>query len=519
MYAMRWVIVSLLGLSLLGNDMAFAIETTPPPVEYYAPVTVNAFQTTRTETGEQNALLQTDVLDFFELYNHTQGPILLDNWSVVSSDAFGDICIVPLSGWILSESYVAAASDKAGVEDAAGHLRVYGNCEQEGRIITTIELRSNERMEEVITPVAPGGYVRKGLTKTYRSGNFTKDFTTMLAANRTSLYAGVWYEPATSTSLRIVELLPRARECAPNEVAYDCRDYVKLQNISTDDALLDGLRVRIGYQGQTATASNTVVLAGAVAAEGYVVIDQKDDGMPLSVINGASHVWLEDTYGIKRYDETIVSYPSAESDTKVGWAWAFDGQDTTWKWTTTATPYGQPSTFTLPEPEVTVKKVSQEPKPCLKGQYRNPLTNRCKALTTSSSLSACAAGQVRNPATNRCRSLTATTSKSLSPCEPGQYRNPATNRCKAIASATASSLKPCAEGQERNPATNRCRTIVRNIAADFPVETITQTGGAAMSWWAFGGAGMLAVAYAGWEWRREVRMAIAKVTHFVVSRR
>lgn len=149
---------------------------------------------------------------------------------------------------------------------------------------------------------------------------------------------------------------------------------------------------------------------------------------------------------------------------------------------------------------------------CGPGKYRNPETNRCRLVAAAAtSLTACGAGKYRNPETNRCRNL-ATTATLLTPCSPGQERNPLTNRCR---SNVSTALTPCAANQERNPETNRCRGIRSSATADFPVEVVAQTGQATLGWWAFGGVGILAGAYAGWEWRMEVVSAIRRLGSFV----
>lgn len=92
------------------------------------------------------------------------------------------------------------------------------------------------------------------------------------------------------------------------------------------------------------------------------------------------------------------------------------------------------------------------------------------------------------------------------PCGEGEFRNPATNRCKKLASTT-STLKPCQSGYERNPETNRCRKTA-NLASiaqtGFPVEPVSDSPQSFVGWWALGGAIMLGLGYAGWEWRHEV---------------
>lgn len=154
---------------------------------------------------------------------------------------------------------------------------------------------------------------------------------------------------------------------------------------------------------------------------------------------------------------------------------------------------------------------------CGPGKYRSPETNRCRSLETlAAALTPCEAGQYRSAETNRCRSLTSASSV-LTPCSPGQERNPETNRCRSIAS---SSLQPCAVGQERNPETNRCRktSSATSAVADFPVESVKDGAEATLGWWAFGGMGVLAAGYAGWEWRREVSGFIRRISRFSIGR-
>lgn len=153
---------------------------------------------------------------------------------------------------------------------------------------------------------------------------------------------------------------------------------------------------------------------------------------------------------------------------------------------------------------------------CGEGKYRSEETNRCRSIETTLAESACSAGQYRNPETNRCKSLVSTESL-LSPCSVGQERNPETNRCRSIASA--SQIQQCAAGQERNPTTNRCRNKQSTGASDFPIEAVAQSAEATLGWWAFGGVGTLAAGYAGWEWRREVRLTFKKVIRFIPGAR
>lgn len=87
----------------------------------------------------------------------------------------------------------------------------------------------------------------------------------------------------------------------------------------------------------------------------------------------------------------------------------------------------------------------------------------------------CEEGKTINEATGNCVKVTSVSSNTLAPCPDGQYRNPLTNRCKKIDTAS-STLKECAEGYERNPLTNRCRKIAStNNGADYPVVPNTRS--------------------------------------------
>jgi len=489
----RWVrvvIAALLTVSLSSSSFAAAMSVSPPPVEYYPPLFVTAFQTFRSSipipsVDDPTLMIDvpTDSLDVVELHNDTSDPVDLSDWSVVASDEYGLICDISLSGWLLPDDYVVMAGSSAGLTDATGNVRLFDSCAEDERTIRTVSLIYSGAVEEQLTPTQPGAWVRKNTTKTYRSGDFSKDFEAMDENSRTSFYAGPWYEPLADPVVRISELLPRARNCSPLETATDCTDYIKLFNPTSDSVRLDGLRLRVGYQGQVSTASNTLVIGGELSAGHYATFTTRSDGSPLSIANDGGWLWLEDTYGVMLYDATVVEYPSANSATKIGWAWAYDGSTNEWNWTSTPTPYDQPSVFTQPVEAATKAVVTSVAQPCRNDQYRNPLTNRCKLL--------------------------ASTSSSLAACEPGQSRNPLTNRCKSLASST-SDLKPCASNQVRNPETNRCRTVAAVLAAaDFPIETIPDTAESTFGWWAFAGVGSLAVGYAGWEWRREL-VALAK---------
>lgn len=87
----------------------------------------------------------------------------------------------------------------------------------------------------------------------------------------------------------------------------------------------------------------------------------------------------------------------------------------------------------------------------------------------------CEAGKVINEATGNCVKAEALDT-ALADCPEGKYRNPLTGRCKSLSSETT--VKPCAEGYERNPETNRCRKIVaENSGANYALVPSTASSG------------------------------------------
>lgn len=155
----------------------------------------------------------------------------------------------------------------------------------------------------------------------------------------------------------------------------------------------------------------------------------------------------------------------------------------------------------------TVKELA----PCRDGQYRSEETGRCRNIALAGdTLKPCKEGQYRSEETNRCRSI-ASAASALKPCRDDQFRNPETGRCKKIASAEE--VADCGEGRERNPETNRCRNVrtASMPLANFPTEPVTKTAGSTLGWWVFGGVTLLAVGYAGWQWRFELAKLLEKI--------
>ena len=154
--------------------------------------------------------------------------------------------------------------------------------------------------------------------------------------------------------------------------------------------------------------------------------------------------------------------------------------------------------------------------PCPAGQYRHPETRRCRKIEAAKTVTPCKEGYYRSEATGRCRSIASAAAKTLKPCPDGQFRNPATGRCKKIAAAE-DILKDCPEGFERNPKTKRCRKVALATApkTGFAPEQVKEVTGAMWGWWVLGGVSLLAVGYAGWQWRWEIGRAAAWLKHTI----
>lgn len=334
------------------------------------------------------------------------------------------------------------------------------------------------------------------------TGDYLSTFCYYDLATNGEIFMDSLYQVPEQVAIQISEILPNSRQCSPASVDLTCFDYVKFYNPTTQTINLNGFRLRNGYAGQTPSVSNTTNLSGVVEPGHYAVIST-------DITNSASWLWLEDKYGIERYDDAVVSYPSA-SESRRGSAYAYNSDSGIWQWTDTPSPFDSASVFASDEAGFTTDTASVL-SPCPSGKFRNPATNRCKnILTISSDIIPCQVGQFRNPATNRCKKLAASTSaSSLTPCQVGQIRNPDTNRCKSTVAA-ASSLTPCKTGYERNTETNRCRKVTSSSTQfgnfDKPASTASKLNPRVLFF-----VSTFAIGYALYEYRDEARRGMTKL--------
>jgi hypothetical protein len=413
-------------------------------------------------------------VNYIQLYNTSDEVINIDNWRLeyLINGQIEFQTLVSLHGLLKPGGYVLAA-DSGATPDADFS---YATIPQSISTVSTIQLvPSSLYLTQTLTvkgETIPTYYKRNVSSST---GDYLTTFSVFTPTSDFTLYIGGLYDLPQDPLLQFSEILAHPRMCSPLELRSDCSDYVKLFNPTDRPIDLSHYRLRNGYQGQISSANNTFSLSGIIGPGHYVVITKSSDDRPISLINSGGFVWLEDLYGLQRYDTSVQEYADAGSDSKVGQAWAYDSSDDTWKWTTQPTLSDSPSVFPV------------------------------VAAATPTTLVACREGQYRSEETNRCRSIVTAAAATLTPCDEGKERNPATNRCRTIAT-TSGQLAPCAAGQERNSDTNRCRKVASNSIppAGFAVKPTTEDSKVFIGWWALGIVTLIGATYGVWEWRHEM---------------
>lgn len=437
---MKAIRLFLLLFIILFNILpASALDTASTPIGEFAessPITISAYQTSG--AGTKLAVL--------EVYNNSKALIDLRQWKLSLATANNQVREVATSsrftGYLQPSSHVVYSDSY----DSTYQINDTGTA----AIITNIELKytgqdKNYRPSSIVTVASDVPMFRVYIVGGYSTSTTASAFAA--APIRTLYDDGLYSTPVLADGLRVVEVYPYASDCSILDNSVLCSDYVKLQNTSNADILLDDLVLRTDNSSSSRTVSNTITLSGSLAPGATSLVNMLDNGNKLSLTNSGGHVWLEDLWGLERYDDTVTAYLSAGSKDQ-GHAYAMN-QIGEWQWTSTPQPYGE---NLITEPILALQE-------CPDGKYRNPETGRCRTIEEAvNALAACDEGSERNPVTNRCRRIALAGTSTLTPCLEGQERNPATNRCRSIAKAVAE-LLPCDEGYERNPATNRCRKV------------------------------------------------------------
>lgn len=495
---MRWVGSFLAGMTVLFFAMpvsALSPVVIDPTVELDADkkILVSSLYTKRGEA-------------FVELYNNTERPIDVTGTVIRFSSSTAESDVTLPTGWLLADAFVTLS---------------------EGGIVSNVinfpllELPPTEAITYVQVLGADGGIISEAsgfpsdaTSKWYQrkasgmSGIFTNDFSAATASTRLR-HTPLYILPAERPLLRIVEIYPHASNCAPTDSSVLCGDYVKLYNPSDTPARTADYRLRSDSASSESSNAFHLDAYEDVAPGEYLTVSLRDDGGTLSLTDDGGWLWLEDSAGIVRYEETVASYPSASSVTKVGQAWAL-ADDGSWQWTSTPMP-GLSNVFPAPSDPGMGSGVLAEVVDCPQGKYRNPETNRCRNIEEAiATLVTCAEGQSRNPETNRCRSVASAASAVLAPCGPDQERNSATNRCRSVLSATGPT--PCPAGQTRNLETKRCRkSVLTSLALPAAIEPVKQQTTNPFVMTLLGTIGVGAIGYGIYEWRSEIAGSLRKV--------
>ena len=492
-----------------------AVPTNELSVPDISPLIITAYRATlspvATDPKTGKVLTQRlEDIDVIELYNNGDVPLDLSVWHIYDASTATNLSDAKLpprellfstdkAGYLLPGSYVVLSRPQV-VDNARYEISGWSQPTGSDRAVPAL-LLVNDQYRVGQTDIKVSGVLEKRMHGvdsylTSFADAVSSDLPNVdLIATNTLFDDGLYQVPGLPEGLRIVEIYPYASDCNPFRDEVLCSDYVKLLNDSASPIELNKYVLRTG-DALSRTTSNTVSLvkpndlSNTLQPGEYLVVYRTDDGDRLSLTNSGGYVWLEDAWGMARFEETMQEYPAANASYQ-GCAYAEVAPDD-WQWTMTPSPDG----VNVITPVVTI---------CPEGKYLNEESGRCRTLEeTLSAISSCDEGYERNPLTGRCRKVQIKTATALAPCGEGQERNPVTNRCRSIASAVAE-LLPCDEGYERNPETNRCRKIKATDmpAASYPVQPYEKAVGISPIWWGVGGIGALAAGYAVWEWRRE----------------
>lgn len=486
-------VVAIISSSLCAAAMTTIPEPTPTPEALPAgPILITAYQVNGSS------------LQFVQLYNNSSELVSLEGGQLVYSYASDEAGVtriaVVASGFIEPKNHILVAVE--GLLDLSAVAYHFAPTSSDSYLASIQFLSPGAAPATIPTVLKVNGTIQqRGKTATGYSTVTFSDFTG-------SLYADKLYEAPGPPPLKIVEISPRAKTCEPYSLDPLCGDYVKFKILPgySDDVLSD---YRLRSDDGAASVTNTFSLAHASRSGEYVLLRLRDDGQLLSLTNSGGYVWLEDSYGVVRYDETVTQYADAGSEKYIDMSWALDETTGIWKWATPS-PTG---TNVFPQILAATQVVS-ELSDCPAGKYRNPETNRCRSIEEAvSALAVCEEGKERNPLTNRCRSVVAASS-TLTPCGEGEERNPATNRCRKV-SGTNTELVACKTGYERSLETNRCRKSLTSAGTVTAVEPEVQGESSMLQTAILATAGVSAFGYGAYEWRRECMQFIRRLGRFI----
>lgn len=493
------VVVLVFSLIPVGQVSAEPTPVPTNPVLPSSPLLITAYQAA------------TDGLNLTQLYNDSDDLVVLDGMQLRYSRKSNPATVesIPLSGLMLPNSHVLVSA----VDVLTASNRVSFRFMPAGWEPKAVWVESPSFLPVTIpTDMKTDDVV-------YKRSRTTTGYSTAASALNTPLVggaieAGKLYEVPPEPLLEIVEVSARAKVCSPFDEALTCNDFIKLRmkaGFNTSD--IGRYRLRTGID---ESITNTFSLLNASVQGNYLLLHLRDDRNVLSLTNSGGYVWLDDAFGVVRYENTLVSYADAGSEKYIDQSWALNDQTGAWDWAIPNPVGANMFQVIVPEPEAVAALAD-----CPSGKYRNPETNRCRSIEEAvSELAVCEEGKERNPVTNRCRSVITTASATLASCEPGEERNALTNRCRRIVT-TGQALAPCDEGQERNPETNRCRKISSTSPSTLAAVTdVPSPIKESSKKWLITGVVLLAViGYALYEWRQDIYLFAKSLLNRIGAKR
>ena len=295
-------------------------------------------------------------------------------------------------------------------------------------------------------------------------------------------------------SLRLSEILPNASGSDQGN------EFIEIYNPNDLPILMDRYMLWIG---QSLEKSYTFPVGTIIDAKSYISFTNAQ--IVFSLLNSSSQVRLT------AEGEILDESPMYDNpDDNIAWAVV----DDRWQYTNQLTPGAANLPF-VDNAEIGQTDDSvNELQPCAANQYRSPETNRCRLIEPPTTTpTPCKDNQYRSEETHRCRNISADV-KTVAACNEDQERNPETGRCRKLAVEAAPVA--CKEGQERNPETNRCRAVKSISPADYAVLGVQSTNNDNVYvWLTIGAIILLALVYAAWEWRYELRRLVRKIGKLV----
>lgn len=422
--------------------------------------------------------------EFIELYNPSELPQSLTGWKLRYSPSSnnGPTTLITFAGSIGAHNFLTIAREDymqelphhftKGIAESGGHISVLNKTDVE---IDRVGWGSATAAEgrAAVAPRAGESLRREAHeTQKYKDSNDNSlDFVLLAPDPRTSTLA----DEEQTTQCDVLQL----HEILPNPSGADTSggEFIELYNAS--DQTIDTTGCSISTDKKTNIKISTTTIGPRL----YTVVKLNGE-----LLNTGGAATLTSPTA-----EQTVTYPNLGE----GISWSLINE--TWQKsipTPDATNIALTTTATKEPSDVTTAVT------CPEGKERNPETNRCRTITTTTASAApCQSGYERNPATNRCRKI-AQTAAEVTPCQEGYIRNPETNRCRKQQTENQA-LAPCQEGYERNLETNRCRKIAAQSST--PRSTVIDKKSNLPSWGIIGVAGIAIAGLIGYEYRTEIR--------------